>query len=528
MLVAGSHRSFALSVLLQLAAGAVIAQDLSHVHSYGGPASEVPSGAVPTSDGGVLVVGATGSFGQAAYDGNPNAHVLRVDAFGQRLWNLSFGGWSFDDLMDAALLPDGDVLAIGSTGTLGMPGTRQLLLSRIRVDGTVLWHKNVGAVTHHEYGYQIRVLANGDGLLVGTSYLIGGPGDRQVLAIRVNGDGEVIWATELYTGADEAPTDVLTTPDGGALITGIRITEPVREAFLIKLAADGTLLWDRSYRTEFVSVGFSAIAPLGSDGYMVATSTYLLGMDLSGNILWQRGYSSGQALIFQQIVPIGPNSFLVLGSTVPQPPEPGAILALLVDQTGNPLDARQYTAGPANSMASTAMVHPDGAITIVGQVAEQGGDIGILRLPSPAQGLAEGCFSANINLTIVGVPAFTHAPAFTQVSLPGVLASPQTWNVNTSGNSTTHCTNVGLSPTAHRPVLQLHPVPTQHVLHLGGPFPYGPLEVEIWNPAGQCMLRINAVHARQLDVGSLAPGPYLCRVRSSGAPWAVSRFQVVR
>lgn len=79
--------------------------------SFGGQSEDYVSSVDPTSDGGYLLAGSTGSYGADPY----NMWLIKTDGHGVPEWNRTFGGKNFDWGSDAVQTPDGGFLIVGTT-----------------------------------------------------------------------------------------------------------------------------------------------------------------------------------------------------------------------------------------------------------------------------------------------------------------------------------------------------------------------------------------------------------------------------
>lgn len=274
--------------------------------SYGGPGDEAGLGMVATPDGGCLVVGSTTSYGPNPSEQYPNGHVIRLDAEGRVIWTRSFGGQTFDYFRDVTMLPNGAYLAVGNYDMGGNASSAQVWLSQIADDGTVIWNKRLGASSRWELGVIVRSLGNGDCIIAGTTTT--DPATSDILLMRVDNDGQLVWSTEYRTSERDFPTGMLLLEDGSILLAGIRSVIPRSEGFVMKLDTDGTLLWDRSYAHPDHGLGFTGLVPTANNAYIVASNNGLIKLNDEGHILWSQRYlpTNGDNLGLVDITNLGP------------------------------------------------------------------------------------------------------------------------------------------------------------------------------------------------------------------------------
>lgn len=504
-------------------------QFLTYNKSYGGPALEVGLGMVHAPNGGVMVVGFTGSYGQNAGDQTPNAHVMRVDSVGQVLWRRSFGGPAYDFLEDVTVLPNGEYLAVGNYNYGGNPGSGQVLLTRIQDNGTVVWNKRLGSGTRNEYANLVLALENGDCVIAGSRLFFGGGTDGNVLVVKVNMVGEPIWTAEIGSDRQDDPKALVQTADGGFLIAGARFDFPYAQGFLLKIGPDGNLDWHRTFQAPGQGISFSRLAPAGNDQFVGILGGALVGVDAEGNILWERGYAypAGDSFGIADLVPAGNGHFLAVGGAYSQDYTVSALTALVVDGTGELVGTMQYNLGLANAYGRGGLYHEDGSFTLMGDLLVQGGDINLVRTWGMVPGLEAGCYTHELVLEPVDAPKLSVLFQYEQLPSPVLVVNTMSLAVNASGNETTHCANVGVHPVAEVPALGLFPVPASDILILEG-LPDGPLFVELYDAAGRRILEHDSMIERSLDVRALPQGAYLCHVVLGEGTRMVARFLVGR
>ncbi len=505
------------------------AQHTTFNKSYGGPGDDVGLGMVATPDGGHLVVGSTTSYGPNPGEHTANGHVIRLDSEGQVIWRRSYGGPMNDFFRDVTVLPDGGYLAVGNYDFGGNSSTAQIWLSRIAEDGTVIWNKRLGASSQWEEAHLIRPIGNGDCIIAGTTST--NPGTTSdILLIKVDMDGQRIWASEYRTSVRESPTGMILLEDGSILIAGIRYVIPRSEGFILKMSANGTLLWDRSYSLPSQSLGFTGFSRTGNNTYIAASSKGLIGLDGDGNIVWGRSYApmNGEDLSFNDVTHLGPDRSLVLATRRDQPFTTSSMAALVVDSTGNLMAAQQYAQDPAIGNGLVALANDNGGSTLLGRIVEEDFNIHIVRTWAEGEGIEAGCFSQKLQLETTDLPAITFTSPYQQFPSPQFTNTSMELAPDTAGTEFTYCSNVGI-PTIRQPAeLTLYPVPAFDRLHLGEALAAGPLLVEVVDAAGRTVMLHEDLLERSIDIHALTEGPYLCRITLQDGTQAVARFLVVR
>jgi hypothetical protein len=128
-----------------------------------------PAALVECSDGGFGIAANTQSFGA----GGTDAWVVKVDAFGNQLWNKTFGGTEEDSCGYIMEMADGGFTISGSTHSFDM-GQGDGWLIRTDIDGNTIWNHTVG----DEYGNGAGGFVyegNNTYVVVGSTHRVGEP-----------------------------------------------------------------------------------------------------------------------------------------------------------------------------------------------------------------------------------------------------------------------------------------------------------------------------------------------------------------
>lgn len=182
-----------------------------------------PAAAVPLQDGDVVLVGATSAPSRAG--------AARVSADATVVWARTYGGGAaLEALNDVARLPDGDLVAVGTS--LG-PDLAGLVVRIDGASGDREWSILLGEAGR---SFNARaVAADGDGAVV-----LLGAGTSRVAVVRLDGAGAVRSGRLFETAGTSTPLDVAVSPRGAAFALIDFDRAPPREE-VWQLAADATL-----------------------------------------------------------------------------------------------------------------------------------------------------------------------------------------------------------------------------------------------------------------------------------------------
>jgi hypothetical protein len=137
--------------------------------SFGGIYDEAVAALAMTPDGGLLLAGSTYSPASGNKTspalGWPDGWLVRLDASGNKLWDRSFGGYSWDNLYSLRVLNDGGCLLGGQTNNTAW-------VARCNADGAILWEQTNGLALMWSVG-SVDQAANGTFYLGGSSWPVG-------------------------------------------------------------------------------------------------------------------------------------------------------------------------------------------------------------------------------------------------------------------------------------------------------------------------------------------------------------------
>lgn len=122
--------------------------------------------------------------------------LTKSDKTGKILWQKTFGGSSYDKASQVLKTPDQGYLIVGSTSSFGK-GNYDVLLIKVNANGNLVWQQTYGEF-FNEYGYSASTVASGDGFEIeGTQQTCATPNVSNdcldsVWKFRVDGEGQMI------------------------------------------------------------------------------------------------------------------------------------------------------------------------------------------------------------------------------------------------------------------------------------------------------------------------------------------------
>lgn len=277
---------------------------------FGGPDSDVAYGVTARPNGHAIV---TGSFkgtveipdGQLESKGNEDVFVLELDDEGGLLWAKRFGERHEDYGQAVAVDDAGHILVIGEfagEASFGGPvlksvGNQDIYLLKLTPAGEHVWSRQFGGA-FNELGMgldtdpagNIAISGSFDNQIKFGEDTLASQGESDVFVAKFTSDGEYMWS-RAYGGSREDIGQNLGMDSYGNVIVGgifwntinfggeaLTANGANRDAFLVKLAADGKHVWsmrmgDKDHdRLRGVAVG--------KDGKIAAAGIFRFALDL--------------------------------------------------------------------------------------------------------------------------------------------------------------------------------------------------------------------------------------------------------
>jgi hypothetical protein len=202
--------------------------------SIGGSDDDYGSSIAQRTDGGYIIVGYTYSYGE----GSTDVWLVKTDAYGNIVWDKTFGGSGAEYGNDVAQTSDGGYIIAGYTNSF------DVWLIKTDASGNEEWDKTFGGVNSDE-GKSVAQTADGGYIITGYTYSYGsGYGD--VWLIKTDASGNEEWNKTFGGSNDDGGLSVAVTSDGGYIVTGETGSYGAgfSDVWLIKVGASTVLAGD--------------------------------------------------------------------------------------------------------------------------------------------------------------------------------------------------------------------------------------------------------------------------------------------
>jgi hypothetical protein len=206
--------------------------------SFGGDENVLGGSAVPTPEGGYLVLATISYFPESGND----LYLLKVDQDGNEVWSKTWEDATMDGY-DLIPTSDGNYLISAAYSTSDNPANPKAdyLFIKIDPEGNEIWSTIFGDPEMIDFSR--RVVETADGGFVGagewTKDLYGSGDD--ISLVKLDSDGEVLWQNRVPMGVHNMLTNLLQHPDGGFVIGGSTVNGGYFDLFLIKADSEGNI-----------------------------------------------------------------------------------------------------------------------------------------------------------------------------------------------------------------------------------------------------------------------------------------------
>jgi uncharacterized protein YuzE len=256
--------------------------------TYGGTNNDGAYSVRQTSDGGYIVAGRTSSFGAGAWD----FFLVKTDANGNVQWAKTYGQTNWDRAHFVQQTPDGGYIVGGRISPV-TAAIDDVLLIKTDANGNIIWAKTYGG-SNDEDVFSFQQTSDGGYIVAGHTNSFGA-GNFDIFLIKTDANGNLQWAKTYGGTGDDLAYSVQQTSDGGYIMAGRTGSFGAGggDIILIKTDANGNIIWAKTYGGTSGDEAYS-VQQTSDGGYIMAGRTgsfgagggdiILIKTDANGNI----------------------------------------------------------------------------------------------------------------------------------------------------------------------------------------------------------------------------------------------------
>ena len=264
--------------------------------TFGGTSEDLGLSVQQTSDGGYIITGYTYSFG----DGNRDIYLIKTFEDGNLIWETVFGGEEGDSGRSVQQTYDGGYIICGYTGSFGN-GIYNVYLIKTDENGQEEWSQIFGEDSGYSHGQSVQQTYDG-------GYIITGTIGTDVYLIKTDENGVEEWSQTFGGEYDDRGYSVQQTTDGGYIITGCYIDSidsfgnGSSDLYLIKTDENGVEEWSQTFGGEDEDEG-RLVQQTTDGGYIITGRTesfgnggrdvWLIKTDENGVEEWSQTFGGG-------------------------------------------------------------------------------------------------------------------------------------------------------------------------------------------------------------------------------------------
>ncbi len=270
-------------------------------HRYGSSSEDSFWAMEQTATGELLLAGIRNSTTETpgCNQGGTNAWLVKLDSMGEMLWERCYGGSSSEIFQALNITDDGGCIAAGrsrsSDGDVSTNnGLEDQWVVKMSEQGDIEWEKSLGG-SNTDWAYAVKDTDDGGYVVVGFTRssngdVAGHHGQDDVWVVRLSASGSLLWQRALGGTGRDSGRDVLPHADGGLTIAGwtestdgdVSQLAGESDGWLIRLDADGTLLWEKTFGGTGSEL-FSSMIRTSDGGFAIGGGSNSNDGDVSGH-----------------------------------------------------------------------------------------------------------------------------------------------------------------------------------------------------------------------------------------------------
>ena len=260
-----------------------------------------------------------------------------------------------------------------------------LIQTPVGADPFTLVSETTWGGSDSDIGETVAVAADGSVYVAGRTRSFTTDSGLEIFVLKFAADASLIWQRTWdipNTFGDQEPHDVAVAPDGSVYVAG-RTSGVGGDALLLKFDPDGNLVWQRTWggngfeSAEGVAVGADGSVYLAGGterSFREDSDAFVVKLSPAGTIVWQKTYGTAEGETGFDVV-VGLDGNLLLTGGTPLAGTFGFYLAKLGPVAGDVLWQRSYTAESGVDPRGGLAAGTDGSVVVASALFEADFDL---------------------------------------------------------------------------------------------------------------------------------------------------------
>lgn len=208
-------------------------------NTFGGPFIDLGHDIIQNSEGGYTI---TGRYSYSSFN---DLWILKIDNLGNEIWSKTFGGDDSDWGVSIVETSDGEYISVGNSFVDYQNGGNQILAIKVDSEGSLVWEKEYGGA-HADYSQTISKTSDGEFILAGNTYSFGDPAEGHAWLVKIDSDGNEIW-NNTYSEIHHVISRIVETQDGDYVGVGTGWDGQHEFMWMFKADSMGNFVWSSNY-----------------------------------------------------------------------------------------------------------------------------------------------------------------------------------------------------------------------------------------------------------------------------------------
>lgn len=228
--------------------------------------------------------------------------LIGTAAEGSETWLRSYEGETYGAFYDVVMADESHVVVTGTTYHSQTKTTRgDIIVAQLTLDGDIVWEMTYGGDAMDQGLYLEKT--SDDGYIVLGETDSRGAGKRDLYLLKISANGELLWDRTIGGAGTEWAKDLISLEDGSFLLIGESNSHNEDfDVLVVRIDEDGNEIWSKTLDTGANESGTAALEAVNGDLFVMAVISYpgtssgayrdtrLYRLDSQGNVLWNRLY----------------------------------------------------------------------------------------------------------------------------------------------------------------------------------------------------------------------------------------------